>query len=77
MRHGHAGTFRACLPSLCCGACRAEVLPEWIRWHREFWRRHQQPAEYAYSSRFPRILPFLGWDVSRAAESYCWEWGGS
>lgn len=49
------------------GALPAEVLPEWIRWHREFWPRHQQPADYAYAMRFPRILPFLGWDVSRAA----------
>lgn len=49
-----------------------EVLPEWIRWHREFWRRHQQPAEYAYSSRFPRILPFLGWDYEMKGGKVQW-----
>jgi hypothetical protein len=38
------------------------VLPIWVNWHSNFAPLHQEPSGYAYPRRFPRILPFLGYN---------------
>lgn len=41
------------------------VLPDWITW-AEGMSSKQAPEGYAYTKQLPRILPFLGLNVSRA-----------
>ena len=45
------------------------VLPAWVGWQAAFAPNHREEEEgetssYAYHSTFPRIMPFLGFNVS-------------
>jgi hypothetical protein len=46
------------------GPILAEVMPDWVGWQKRFSPAHQEP-DYAYPSTFPRILPFLRYNVSK------------
>lgn len=50
-------------PPSCPWRPPAGVLPAWLKWHADFAPLHQKPAGYAYPRRFPRILPFIGYNV--------------
>lgn len=41
----------------------AVVMPDWVEWFQRFSPAHQEPLAYAYPTTFPRILPFLGYNV--------------